>query len=99
MEQNQVCVLMWVKFCENYPDIREVIKWICEKTEKQWLNKHLYDKFNDLYNLATCHGAMNLFYCEIDKDLREALVEYALTVWAPIGMKYTFEEKKSILGL
>ena len=69
MEQNQVCVLFWVKFTFNYPDIKEVIKWICEKTDK---NK---------------------------EDLRDALTEYALTVWAPVGMCHTYEEVKTLLGI
>ena len=99
MKQNQVCVLLWVKFCENYPDIREVIAWICKKTEKEWLKDHLYQKFCGMYETVTCHGAMTLFYCELDKDLQDALVEYALTVWSPRGMRYTFEENKELLGL
>lgn len=99
MKQNQVCVLLWIKFCMNYPDIREVIAWICKKTNKEWLKDHLFEKFSYCYNKATSRGAMNAFYCDIDKDLQNALVEYALTVYAPYGMKTVYEENKELLGL
>lgn len=99
MEQNQVCVLFWVKFTFNYPDIKEVIKWICEKTDKNWLYDHLLSKFYHLYDTFGSHAVMGMFYCEIDKDLRDALTEYALTVWAPVGMCHTYEEVKGLLGI
>jgi len=99
MKQNQVCVLLWIKFCMNYPNIREVIAWICKKTNKEWLKNHLLEKFEDHYERSTSRGAMNAFYCDIDKDLQNALVEYALTVYAPYGMKTVFEENKELLGL
>lgn len=99
MEKYYVSTLLWVKFCENFPDIREVIHWICEKTGKTWLEDHLYKKFCEYYDEVTCHGVMNIFYCELDSDLRDALVEYALTVYAPIGMMTTFNANKMLLGL
>ena len=99
MEKYYVSTLLWVKFCENYPDIREVIKWICEKTKKEWIESHLYNKFCEYYDEATAHGVMTKFYCELDCDLRDALVEYALTVWSPRGMHTTFNANKATLGL
>ena len=99
MEKYFVSTLLWVKFCENFPDIREVIKWICKKTDKEWLEDHLNRKFKNCYEEGTCHGVMTLFYCDLDQDLRDALVEYALTVWSPDGMKTYFETNKNLLGL
>ena len=99
MERYYVSTLLWVKFCENYPDIRDVIRWICKKTNKEWLYDHLFEKFKYLCGNYTCHGVMNVFYCDIDKDLRDALVEYAIKVWSPEGMSTTFEANKELLGL
>jgi hypothetical protein len=39
---------------------------------------------------------MNDFYAEIDKDLRDALVDYAINVYAPQGMRTMYEEYKSL---
>ena len=99
MKKYCVSTLLWVKFCMNYPDIREVISWICKKTKKEWLIDHFYEKFCYCYDTATSRGAMNMFYCELDQELRDALVEYALTVYAPNGMMTTFEANKELLGL
>lgn len=77
MEQNINAINIWIYFCLNYNDYKQIMKWICAKTHKEWLELHLIAKFD---------GDMNRFYCNIDKDLREALVEYALTIWAPKGM-------------
>ena len=92
MKKIQLATLIWVKSCLNYPDIREVIRWICERTQKEWLREHLYNKFGNYYNLYTSNGAMTTFYCELDTDLREALVEYALTEWAFYAMPATYRE-------
>ena len=99
MEKYFVSTLLWVKFCMNFPDIREVIHWICERTGRLYLEDHLYNKFCDFYDIGTCHGVMNMFYCDLDSELRDALVEYALTVWSPKGMCATYEANKELLGL
>lgn len=99
MKKYYVSTLLWVKFCENFPPIQEVINWICERTGKQSLEGHLYKKFCEFYPEATPHGVMTKFYCELDSDLRDALVEYALTVWSPKGMFATFDANKELLGL
>lgn len=99
MEKIQLSVLFWVKFCMNYPDIKEVLKWVCKKTQQSRMYDHYYAKFCDIYKEVGSHGVMNTFYCECDRDIREALVEYAMTVYAPIGMCDTYEKNKHILGL
>lgn len=99
MEKIQLTVLLWVKFCMNFPDIKEVLKWVCEKTNQGWLYDHYHSKFLHLYESVGSNGVMNAFYCECDRDIREALVEYAITVWAPIGMFDTYNKNKHILDL
>lgn len=99
MEKIQLTVLLWVKFCENFPDIREVLKWVCEKTNKGWLYDHYYEKFCQMNESFGSHGVMNAFYCYCDRDVREALIEYAITIWAPISMFDTYNANKQILGL
>jgi hypothetical protein len=80
----------------NYGDIREVIKWICKRTDKEWLESHLNNKFDRNYAIGTCYGVMSGFYCDIDKDLQDALVEYALTVYAPRSMKRALEKNDEL---
>jgi len=99
MEKIQVTVRLWVMFCMNYPDIEDVLKWVCEKTKKTYLYDHYKNKFYNLYKIVGSHGVMNTFYCDCDEDVRNALVEYAITVWSPVGMYSTFEKNKDILGL
>lgn len=90
---------IWVKFCMNYPDIREVIKWICERTDNSCLRDHLYAKFCIYYKDSGSDGVMTKFYCELDSTLRNALVEYAIKVWGPKGMYFTYEELEKMGGL
>ena len=99
MEKIQVTVRLWIMFCMNYPNPKDVIKWVCDKTQKGWLYDHYYAKFCHICKTFGTYGAMNTFYCYCDKDVRKALVEYAITVWAPIGMRDTYEKNKHILGL
>ena len=99
MEKYYVSTNLWVKFCMNYPDIREVIHWICERVGREDLENHLNAKFNRFYDLCGCYGVMSMFYCDLNKELQDALVEYAITVWSPIGMNATFEANKELLGL
>ena len=99
MDKIQVTVRLWIMFCMNYPNPKDVIKWVCDKTQKGWLYDHYYAKFCHICKTVGSHGAMNTFYCDCDKDIREALVEYAITVWAPIGMRDLFAKNKDILGL
>lgn len=100
MEQNFLCVNTWVYFCMNYPDYCEVINYMCDYAQErgQWYDReHLKDKFSHLYDLAGSRGVMNTFYCDLgSNDLRDGLVEYAMKVWAPQGMRLSEEEKKKL---
>ena len=96
MEKYYDSVRIWTMFCMNYGDIREVIKWICKRTNKEWLESHLNNKFDHNYDICTCYGVMSGLYCDIDKDLQDALVEYALTVYAPRSMKRTLEKNDEL---
>ena len=69
-------------FCFNYPDCREIIKWICERTKRKWLEQHLNDKFTRLYEVYGAHAVMQVFYTELDHELRDALVDYCFEVYA-----------------
>ena len=52
MEKYYVSTLLWVKFCENFPPIQEIIHWMCERAGKQGLEDHLYKKFPNLWRAA-----------------------------------------------
>lgn len=92
MKRNQLVAKTWIYFTFNYGDPKEVIDYICKKTNKEWLKAHLEGKFNHIYDTFGSSAVMNRFYTELDKNLREALVDYALMVYAPIGMRLTEEE-------
>ena len=92
MRKIQLGTKIWVKFCMNYPDIREVIKWMCKKSGDKYLADHLYKKFCAWYNRSTSDGVMTRFYCELDSTYQALLVEYAFEVWAPDGMPATYKE-------
>ena len=92
MEKVQLATKIWVKFCMNYPDIREVIRWMCEQTgDGKLMADHLHKKFCEWYDHSTSDGVMTRFYCELDTTYQKLLTAYAFTVWAPNGMKSTYE--------
>lgn len=93
MTHNQLAIRCWVMFTFNYSDPREFINYMCEKTQKQWLKGHLEEKFNAIYDKWGHSAVMNRFYSELDAELRDALVEYAMTIYAPEGMRLTEEEE------
>lgn len=96
MRKEFLAIKLFVKFGYNYSEPKEFIDYICEKCNKQFLKDHLMAKFDNIYDTFGSHAAMNYFFCELDGDLQEALVEYALEVYAPIGMGSTYDEYKSI---
>ena len=96
MRKEFLAVLLFVKFGFNFSNPQEFIGYICEKTQKTHLFQHLVSKFNHLYKTFGCHAAMFCFFCEIDSDLQEALVDYAINVYAPNGMFTRYEEYKNL---
>ena len=96
MRKDFLAVLLFVKFGFNYSNPKEFITYICEKTQKRYLIDHLVSKFNSLYDNYGCHAIMQVFFCELDSELQEALVDYALNVYAPVGMETKYNEYKSL---
>lgn len=95
MRKEFLVVLMFVKFGYNFNDL-SFIDYICEKCGKQWLKSHLRGKWNSIYDIFGSHAVMNYFFVELDADLQEALVDYAINVYSPDGMKTKFEEYKNL---
>lgn len=89
---------VWVYFGYNYPDPKEFVKYICEKCDKMWMYKHTMRKFDHIYDVYGPHAVMNRFYADLDADLCDALVEYAIKFYAPTAFHWT-EEEKEILGI
>ena len=96
MRKQYLSILFFVKFGFNYSNPDEFINYICEKCDKNHLKKHLRNKFDDYYARFGSLAVMNRFFVELDTDLQEALVEYALNVYAPKGMFTRYEEYKSL---
>ena len=96
MRKEFLAVMLFVKFGFNFSNPKEFITYICEKTHKMYLVDHLVAKFNHLYKEFGAHAVMPCFLCEIDSDLQEALVDYAINVYAPHGMSTKYEEYKSL---
>ena len=96
MRKEFLAIHIFVMFGYNFSRPDEFINYICEKCKKTYLVPHLHSKFNGLYDKFGCHAVMNYFFVELDSDLQEALVDYALNVYAPVGMKTKYEEYKSL---
>lgn len=102
MKQNALSIRMWVYFCMNYPDMHEVIDYMCKKCNEQGQHyydpKHLWNKFSYYYDEYGSRAAMNTFYCELSRALQDALADYVINVWAEHGMCLN-EEQKDLLGI
>ena len=94
--KEQLAVNLWIMWCYNFHCPKTFIEYICEKCDKMYLFEHLMAKWTHFYETFGCRSVMNDFYTEIDKDLREALVDYAINVYAPEGMRTMYEEYKSL---
>jgi hypothetical protein len=49
-------------------------------------------KWHHLYETFGHRSVMNDFYTELDADLQQALVDYAVLIYAPRGMKSAYEK-------
>ena len=96
MRKEFLAVLLFVKFGFNFSHPRDFISYICEKTQKTYLIDHLVSKFSYIYETFGSHAVIFTFFCELDSDLQEALVDYAINVYAPVGMATKYEEYKSL---
>ena len=96
MRKEFLAIHLFVKFGYNYNDPDEFINYICEKTGKNYLKDHLKGKFSQIYEIYGCYAVMNRFFVELDEDLQEALVDYAINVYSPEGMAMKYAEYKSL---
>ena len=92
MTKIQLATKIWVMWCYNFDCPKTFIGYICEKTGRQYLKDHLLSQWNHLYATFGSRSAMNDFYSSIDTDLQNALVDYVINVYAPIGMKSVYEK-------
>jgi len=92
MTKIQLATKIWVMWCYNFDCPETFIGYICEKTGQQHLKDHLLSKWNHLYETFGCRSVMNAFYTEIDTALQNALVDYAINVYAPRSMKNVYEK-------
>lgn len=92
MRKNYLISIIWVKFCFNFPEPELFIDWICDNCKKNYLKSHLTGKFNHLYDEFGSDAVMNRFLIELDGDLQESLVDYAINVWGKIGMATKYKE-------
>lgn len=96
-KQNCLAIKAWVFFCFNFYDIDEIINYICEKANNH-IENHLKQKFSEIYDRVGSRAAMNVFYTELGRNLRDALVDYAVKVYAPQGLILT-DEDNELLGI
>lgn len=92
MTKIQLATKIWVMWCFNYDCPETFIRHMCEKTGKERFKEHLIKKWNYVYETYGNHAAMSVFYTELDEGFKNALVDYAFNVYAPRGMKSTYEE-------
>lgn len=92
MTKIQLATKIWVMWCYNFDRPETFISYICEQTCKSYLKDHLMAKWSHLNETFGCRSVMNDFYMELDSELQNALVDYAINVYAPRGMKSTYEE-------
>lgn len=92
MEKAYLITKIWIMWCYNYDSPKTFIDYICEQTCKSYLKGHLMAKWNHLYEIFGNRSVMNDFYTELDEDLQKALIDYAVLIYAPRGMKETYEQ-------
>jgi hypothetical protein len=92
MKKEFLAVYLFVMFGYNFPRPEDFIGYICEQTGKSYLKPHLLAKWNHYYETFGCRSVMNDFYTELDADLQQALIDYAVLIYAPRGMKSVYEK-------
>lgn len=95
MEKIYLTTKIWVMWCYNFDSPETFISYICEQTCKSYLKEHLMAKWKHL-NEAFGRSVMNDFYTELDADLQQALIDYAVLIYAPRGMKSVYEKLGSL---
>lgn len=69
-------------FTFNYSDYREVIHWIAEH-QHTCNEDHLRAKWMHYANTYSSAEAWLRFYTDCNEDIREAMVDYIVQVYAP----------------
>ena len=92
MDKVYLTTKIWIMWCYNFDCPETFISYICEQTSKSYLKGHLMAKWHHLYETFGHRSVMNDFYTELDADLQQALVDYAVLIYAPRGMKSTYEK-------
>lgn len=92
MTKIQLATKIWVMWCFNFDCPETFIRHMCEKTGKERFKEHLLGKWHYVYETYGSHAAMNVFYTELDEGFKNALVDYAINVYGPRGMKTTYQK-------
>ena len=75
---------MW---CYNFDRPETFINYICVAVGRDYLKQHLMEKWTYIYEKYGFRSVMTYFYTELDPELKKALVDYVMLVYAPHGMK------------
>lgn len=97
-KRNQLIIRIWASFCFNFSNYNSIVRYMCEKTDQTYLVPHIESKFVTACNSYGTHAAMNVFYSNLDKKLRNALVDYAIHKYAAKSM-YLSDEEKKLVGI
>lgn len=92
MEKVYLITRIWVMWCYNFDSPETFISHICEQTSKSYLKGHLMAKWNHLYETFGNRSVMNDFYTELDEDLQQALVDYAVLIYAPKSLRSVYDK-------
>lgn len=83
---------IWVFWCYNFDCPETFISYICEKCGKMYIKDYLMAKWSHLYETFGFRSVMNDFFTELDADLQQALIDYAVLIYAPRGMKSVYNK-------
>lgn len=98
MKATELSVRMWVYFCYNFPQPSLFIHYIVDHADGNYDYIHLVKKWEQYYKEYGSGEVMQRFYINLSSELQDKLAEYAIHVWAPVGMSLT-DEKMEILGI
>lgn len=80
-----------VVFCFNFPNYHEVIKWIADH-QHQCSYEHLLNKWEHFADVYPSSEAWLRFYMDCGDEIREAMVDYIVQVFAPRCGNFDDEE-------
>lgn len=80
-----------IVFMFNFPNYREVIKWIADH-QNVCSYDHLLSKWEQFTNTYSPAEAWLRFYMDCDTEIREAMTDYITEVFAPQCGNFDYEE-------